>query len=233
MDIGYVILIGICIAALGVLVFDIAAVLGNRYTVLKVVCLMLFVLTMFRYLTLIVYGDAPAYSQLVVLRYFYLVSSIGLTIPTVSAVWYITPLYREKISYPRYLLLFTPWIIFYLFIIITQPTKIVQGNSFGYALELVGKYPIYLSIAQSSLVAIIIVMSLIGIIKYKNIQLRTQLTIIIIAQIMLVLDGLSYFIEVLRVFPAFTVSEIFGFLAICYAFTAKIAEVKGIRNQLK
>jgi len=180
-----------------------------------------------RYFTLIVYGDKPTYDQLMLLRYFYLASSIGLIIPTVSAIWYITPLYRDKISYSRYLLCFIPWIVFYLYVIITQPTNIIQGESFGYALELAGKYPMYLSIAQGSIAFIIILLSVIGIIKYKNIQLRAQLIIIIIAQIILFLDGLTYFLKILHTFPAFTVSEVFGFLAVLYAFSHKVIEVKG------
>jgi hypothetical protein len=228
---GYILLIGLCIIAVGVLVLNIGAVLHNRYLTLKLVCILLFVFSMFRYFTLIVYGDFPTYDQLMALRYFYLASSIGLTIPTVSALWYITPLYREKIGYKQYLLFFTPWIIFYGYVIITQPTEIVQGESFGYALELTGRFPIYLSIAQSAMIAVIIILSGIGLVKYKNLQLRVQYIIIILAQITLFLDGLSYFVEIPRTFPRFTVSEVFGFLAVLYAFSTKMIEDKGIRNK--
>lgn len=231
MEQGYILLIGVCIIAVGVLVLNIGAVLHNRYLMLKIVCIILFVFSMLRYFTLIVYGDFPTYQQLMTLRYFYLASSIGLTIPTVSALWYIVPLYRESIAYKHYLLFFTPWIIFYGYVIITQPTEIVQGASFGYALELTGRFPIYLSIAQSAMIAVIIILSVIGIVKYKNLQLRVQLIVIIIAQLTLLLDGLSYFIEVPRTFPRFTVSEIFGFLAIFYAFSVKMIEHKGIMNK--
>ncbi|MDF2877589.1 MAG: hypothetical protein K0S30_685 [Clostridia bacterium] len=231
MEQGYILLIGLCIIAVGVLVLNIGAVLHNRYLTLKLVCILLFVFSMFRYFTLIVYGDFPTYDQLMALRYFYLASSIGLTIPTVSALWYITPLYREKIGYKQYLLFFTPWIIFYGYVIITQPTEIVQGESFGYALELTGRFPIYLSIAQSAMIAVIIILSGIGLVKYKNLQLRVQYIIIILAQITLFLDGLSYFVEIPRTFPRFTVSEVFGFLAVLYAFSTKMIEDKGIRNK--
>lgn len=231
MEIGYMILISICMIAVCVLLLNISAVLSNKYRGLKIVCVFLFIFSMMRYFTLIVYGDSPAYDQLMVLRYFYLASSIGLTIPTVSAIWYITPLYRDKISYLRYLLFFMPWTMFYLYLIIAQPTNITQGDSFGYTLNLIGKYPIYLSIAQGSLIGIIILLSSIGIFKYKNIQLRAQLIIIIIAQITLLLDGLTYFFKILHTFPVFTVSEVFGFLAVLYAFSHKMIEVKGIANR--
>ncbi|WP_069997392.1 hypothetical protein [Cellulosilyticum sp. I15G10I2] len=231
MEIGYIMLIAICVIALVVLMVDITAVLSNRYYILKIVCIMLFVFTMLRYFTLIVYGDAPAYQQIMVLRYFYLASSIGLTIPTVSAIWYVTPLYREKISYPRYLLYFTPWIIFYMYIIIRQPTVVVQGESFGYALHLIDRYPMYLSIAQGSFIAIVFILSIIGIMNYKNLQIRVQLLMIIMAQITLLLDGITYFIKIPHTFPRFTVSEVLGFAALIYAFSSKIIEVKGITNQ--
>ncbi len=231
MKIEYIMLIGICIIALIVLILNIVVVSSNRYRLLKTVCISLFVFTMLRYLTLIVYGDAPTYQQLRVLRYFYLASSIGLTLPTVSVLWYITPLYREKISYFRYLLFFTPWIVFYLYVIARQPTIIIQGSSFGYALQLVGRYPIYLSIAQSSLMAIIFMLSMIGLVKYKSMQLRVQLIMIMMAQVTLLLDGITYFIQVAHTFPRFTVSEIFGFLALLYAFSSKSIQVKGIANE--
>lgn len=222
----YLLLIAICIIAIGVLMLNIAAVNKNPYKLLKVVCISLFAFSMMRYLTLIVYGDKPTLAQLEALRYFYLATSIGLTIPTASAVWYITPLYNKKISYGRYLLLFTPWILFYLFVIVTQPTEIKMAPNFGYTLELTGKFPLYLSIAQGSFVIIIILLCLIGLFKYKNAYLRSQYFVIIIAQILLTLDGLSYYRPMLSVFPPFTVTEVFGFLATYYAFRHKNLEIK-------
>lgn len=222
----YVALIIICIIAIVVLMLNIATVNKNPYTLLKGVCISLFVFSMFRYFTLIVYGDTPNLAQLQVLRYFYLATSIGLTIPTASAIWYITPAYRERIKYWRYLLLFSPWIIFYLFVIITQPTQIKMAPTFGYTLELIGKFPLYLSIAQGSFVAIMIILCLIGLFKYKNEYLRSQYFVIIIAQLLLTLDGLSYYLPVLRVFPPFTVTEIFGFLAVFYALYRQSLEIK-------
>jgi len=192
----------------------------------KWVCGFLFVFTMFRYFTLIVYGDSASYYQMMRLRYFYFASSIGLTLTTASAIWYITPLYRKQISYGKYLAFFTPWIIFYSYIILVQPTRIVQGKKFGYTLELIGSYPLYLSIAQGSFVAIMIILCVIGMIKYKHLQLRTQLFVIIMAQIVLILDGLTYWTQLLPTLPPFTVSEILGFLAVLYGFSNKMIEIK-------
>lgn len=218
---GYMILIVTCIVAIGVLLLNIKAVSSNSYKLLRGVCLFLFAFTLLRYFTLIVYGDSPSYDQMVELRYFYLASSIGLTLTTASAIWYITPLYREKINYGLYLLFFTPWILFYSYVIITQPTRIVQGKSFGYVLELIPPYFKYLSIAQSSFIILMITLCIIGMIKYKHAQLRVQLFIIILAQIALVLDGLTYFLPIRHTFNPFTVSEVLGFLAVWYAFSNK------------
>ncbi|MDF2612759.1 MAG: hypothetical protein K0S71_545 [Clostridia bacterium] len=231
METGYAILISLCIAAVCVLMCNISVIIKNKYLLLKIVCVLFFIFSMTRYFTLMIFGGSPTYNELMLLRYFYLASSIGLTIPTLSAIWYITPLYRDKISYTRYLLIFIPWVVFYLYVIITQPTEIIQGENFGYSLQLIGKYPLYLSLAQGSLVVIIILLCLVGILKYKNIQLRAQLIIIILAQITLVLDGFTYFFKIIHTFPIFTLSEIFGFLAVLYAFSHKMIEVRGIANK--
>lgn len=226
MNFMYLVLIIICIIALIVLALDIGVVNKNTNQLLKIVCIVLFSFSMLRYLTLIVYGDSPTLGQLDKLRYFYLASSIGLTIPTASAVWYITPHLRNKVSYGKYLLFFLPWIIFYLYVIITQPTQIVLSDTYGYKLILTGKFPLYLSIAQGSFVAIIIILCLIGIFKYKNEYLRSQYFVLIGAQILLALDGLTYLVPTTTTIPPFTLTEVFGFIAIFYAFYAKPLDVK-------
>ncbi|MGL4735929.1 MAG: hypothetical protein ACRCW2_00610 [Cellulosilyticaceae bacterium] len=221
MNTGYIMLITICVIAIIVLMMNVWVVSKKQDTLLKIVCITLFAFSMLRYFTLIVYGDSPTLRQLEILRYFYLATSIGLTIPTASVVWYISPYIREKLSYGKYLMLWIPWILFYLYVIITQPTEIVQGKHFGYTLELTGKAPLYLSIAQGTFVAIIIVLCLVGIAKYRNEFLRSKYIVLILAQVVLTLDGLSYYLPVLDVFPPFTVTEVFGFLAIFYAFYIK------------
>lgn len=218
MSVMYGLLVAICIVAIIVLFANLTVVNQKPYPLMKWVCIVLFTFSMTRYLTLIIYGDHPSLEQLEVLRYFYLATAIGLTIPTASAVWYISPFLRDKISYSKYLLCFLPWIIFYIFVIVTQPTQIVMGETYGYVLELTGEFPRYLSIAQGSFVIIIITLCLIGLAKYKNPYLRMQYFLIIAAQVLLTLDGLSYFKEFLQVFPPFTVTEVFGFVAIFYAF---------------
>lgn len=231
MNIGYGILIIICLIALYVLILDLKIVSYNPYTLLKVVCWILFSFSALRYLTLIVYGSSTNYNQMMALRRFYLASSIGLTIPTASAVWYVTPLYRERIKYPYYLMALIPWILFYIYIIVKQPTQIVSGESFGYRLELIGQFPNYLGKFQGAFVGGIITLSMIGIIKYRNLQIRAQLIIIIMAQLILALDGLTINWEGIRSIPPFTLSEVFGFGAIYYAFRFPVKEIRGISSR--
>ena len=217
----YSLLIFLCLVTIIILMINIAVVNQKDDPFMKWVCIFLFAFSMMRYLTLIVYGDSPSLSQLEVLRYFYLATSIGLTIPFASALWYITPHLREKINYLKYLSFFVPWIFFYLFVIVTQPTQIVRGKNFGYVLELVGSFPRYLSIVQGSFVFIMFIICLTGLLYYKNSQLRSQYLVLIFSLIVLTLDGLSYFIPINSFLPPFTVSEMFGFLAILYAFSLK------------
>lgn len=214
---SYFLLIVLCVIAIAVLMINIGIVQKKQNRGLKVVCIFLFTFSMMRYLALIVYGDHPTLGQLETFRYFYLATSIGLTMTTASAVWCITPFLKEKFSYFTYLAFFTPWILFYMYVIITQPTKIVP-STFGYKLELTGQFPIYLSIAQGSFVTIMIILCLIGFVKYKNEYIRSSYALIIGASILLTLDGLGYFIPFLNIIPPFTVTEIFGFIAVAYAF---------------
>ena len=227
---GYFLLIVLSILGGYVLVLNISVLKENKFTVLRSVCTALFIFSISRYLTLIAYGDHLALTTLMKLRYFYFATSIGLTVPTASAVWYITPLYRQRIKYPYYLLCFLPWILFYTYLITRQPTKIVQGATYGYTLQLTGSFPLYLSIAQGSFVTVIIILSIIGLVRYKNIQLRAEYIVIILAQLTLVLDGLGYYIGGVRLFPPFTASEILGFAAVYYCFKVPILEIKGIAS---
>ena len=220
MSSSYFLLIILCVIALIVLMINIGIVQKKQNIGLRWVCTFLFAFSMMRYLALIVYGDHPTLAQLETFRYFYLATSIGLTMTMASAVWCITPFIREKFNYFTYLAFFTPWIFFYLYVIITQPTKIVPAT-FGYTLELTGKFPIYLSIAQGSFVTIMIILCLVGFFKYKNEYLRSSYALIIASCILLTLDGLGYFISFLNIIPPFTATEIFGFMAIAYAFYIK------------
>ncbi|MEG0579076.1 MAG: hypothetical protein RR490_04085 [Niameybacter sp.] len=217
MSTSYFLLIVLCVIALMVLMLNIGIVQKKENVGLKWVCTVLFGFAMMRYLTRIVYGDHPTLGQLEILRYFYLATSIGLTITMASAVWSITPFIKEKLSYFAYLICFIPWILFYLYVIVTQPTQI-EPATFGYTLVLTGKFPIYLSVVQGSFVAIMILLCTIGFFSYKNEYLRSSYALIIAACVLLTLDGIGYFVKILNIIPPFTATEIFGFMAIAYAF---------------
>lgn len=230
MSAGYFLLISLCLLAIYVLFLNLSAVSNNKYRALKNVCTILFLFSILRYGTLIAYGDHLSLEALMRLRYFYFATSIGLTIPTASVIWYITPMYRHKIKYPYYVLCFTPWILFYTYVIIGQPTEIVQGMQYGYQLQLIDAFPLYLSIVQGSFIVIMIVLCIIGFVRYKNIQLRVQYVALILAQIVLTLDGISFSRTSIKLFPPFTASEILGFLAVYYGFKEPIIEINGIKN---
>ncbi len=227
----YEILILCCLAALTIGLLNLKALGKNPYVVLKYVVSLLVSFTMLRYVTLIIYGGVPEYQLLQSLRYFYFSSSVGITMTTASAIWYITPCYREKIRYPYFIACFTPWILFDLYIILKQPTEIIQGSQFGYQLMLSGSFPYYLSIMQGSLVVILSSLCLIGIMRYKHLQIRTQLFLILLAQVLLALDGLGYRSQQGRIFPAFTVTEAFSLITTYYAFSKTIKVIRALKSQ--
>ncbi len=210
---------------------NLKALENNPYPVLKIIVSVLISFTALRYLTLIVYGDLPDYSLLNTLRYFYLASSIGITMTTASAIWYVTPCYREKIGYPYFLSFFAAWILFYVYVIIKQPTEIVQGSQFGYELILTGNFPKYLSIVQGSFVSIMVILCLIGIVCYKHLQIRIQLFMIILAQLLLTIDGLNYGSDRLWVFKPFTLTEFFALFTTYYAFSIIIKSIHPLKNE--
>lgn len=217
----YLFLITLCIIAIIVLMINIGVVSKKKNPLMKWICICLLAFSMLRYLTLIVYGDHPTLAKLEVLKHFYFATSIGLTISMASALWFITPFLKEKISYLKYLLFFIPWMFFDVFLIIVTPAEIEVGQHIGYTLKLTGNFPIYLSIAQGSFVGIIIILSLIGFMRYKNEYLRSAYGLFIAACILFIIDGMSYFVPLKSFIPPFTVTEIFGFLSILYAFSLK------------
>lgn len=217
----YIFLIALCIVALIVLMIDIESISKKEVPLMKWVCIILFAFSMLRYLTLIIYGDHPTLGQLEVLKPLYFATSIGLTIPLASTIWFISPYLREKCSYLKYLLCFTPWIIFYCIFILTVPAQIQTGQNIGYTLVLTRQFSLYLSIAQGTFITIIVILCIIGFIKYKNEYLRSAYIIIIGACILLTIDGLGYFISLNNWIPPFTITEIGGFMSIAYALSLK------------
>ncbi len=224
---NYISLIFICVIAIVILVMNIVNVIKLKDEKLKYLLMGLFCFSILRYLTLIVYGDTPTLFHLEILRYFYFATSMGLTVPTMIAVWYITPHFRNSIPYWKFILFFSPWILFYLFVIITQPTEIVMGQTFGYNLILVPPFQQYLAIVQGTFVIIILLLCTFGILQYKHPILRSQYVALILAQILLAIDGfLIMKTGATSLIPPFTVTEALGFLAVYYSFLYKPLDIK-------
>ena len=218
---------GSALLALGAIMMNLIAVKKLHKQQLKRITSSLLLFTMLRYITLMIYGGAPSLQALQAARYFYFASSLGLTMTTVLAIWYAMPCLREKFSASQVVLFFSPWILFYLYVIIGQPTEIVRGRSYGYVLTLTGRWPMYLSIAQGSLIVIIVLVCIYGIMRYKHLQIRVQLFFIVCAQVLLALDGMSYRLSTMQVFPPFTLSEAFGFAATYYTFGHALRAIGG------
>ncbi len=225
-SIEYIFLILICLIAIYSIYINLKVIGDVQYNLMVIFCTVLFVFSATRYVTLIIYGDSPMYSTLESFRYFYYATSIGLTGTTLSALWYATPLYREKIKYPYLLLMYLPFALFYLFVIITQPTTIQKSSGIGYELILNPPFQIYLAIVQGIFVTIVILAALFGIFKYKNMEIRTKLILIILAQILLTLDGLGSFGTNINIIPPFTLTEAFAFWTIYYTISKPIKKFK-------
>lgn len=219
---NYGILIGCAVLALTAILMNVWAVTKSLKGELRLGMIVLLLLTAMRYITLIVYGDSPTYSLMLRLRYFYFASSIGLTLTMLLACWYVIPYLREKLEPLLIPFLFFPWQAFYLYVIVKQPTELVRGSRFGYELTLTGEFPFYLSVAQGSMALILIGTCLVAMLRYKHLQIRTQLLFLMAAQVLLVLDGLGYYFPGMRLFSPFTLTEAFGFAATYYAFSKPV-----------
>ncbi len=218
---SYALLVGLCIGTIAILLLAIVTVSQKTEPLMRWLCVFGFIFSITRYLTLTVYGDTPTLTQLEGLRYFYLATSIGLTVPFASVVWYVTPNLREKCTYSKYLLCFVPWLIFYMYTLITQPTEIVKGTHYGYVLELTGSFTTWLGIAQGAFVLIMLGLCIGGFIQYKNSVLRSKYFVLILALTVLTMDGILQFVSQLTLLPPFTLSEGLAFLAITYAFSGR------------
>ncbi len=171
-----------------------------------------------RYLTLVFYALVRNPLIIESLRYFYYASSIGLTMLTVCGIWFIIPFLNERFKVSQLLLFFLPWISFYVYLILKQPTELIERMAYGYELVLIPPFDRYLAIVQGSFMVVIGILAGIGLIRYKHLQIRVQLAILLLAQGLLIIDGIYSGKENLLLFKLFTISEIFGLWTIGYAF---------------
>ncbi len=219
-------LVGTCIVALVVIGYNIKTLGNKENQQLKIIGSLLLGFTALRYITLIIYGVSYDLALLNSMRYFYYASSIGITLLTALAVWYAIPTIKERIQPIFYLCCFLPWILFYLYVIIKQPTQIVESKLFGYELVLISPFNRYLGIAQASFIVVIIGLCIIGILSYKHLQIRIELLMIILAQILLVIDGVSISKSMHHFFRLFTVTEAFALWTVYYVFSHPLKMIK-------
>lgn len=226
MEVEKFLLIGTCIVALMLIGYNIKALGDVENQQVKIIGSLLLSFTSLRYITLLIYGFSYDLGLLNTVRYFYYASSIGITLSTALALWYVLPFLKERIQPVVYLLFFSPWIIFYVYLILKQPTQIVENPLFGYELMLVPSFTRYLSIAQGSIISIFVLICIIGIIGYKHLQIRITLFMVILAQLLLVLDGIGSARAAHYFFRLFTVTEAFALWTICYAFSHTLKTIK-------
>lgn len=218
----------ICVAVIGVLLLDIKAVSKNPYIHIKLIGMILFILSIFRYVTLLLFANGGDIGLLEKMSYFYFITSMGITIPCFLALWYITPFYREKINSIGILLITIPWFVFYILMCVFRPFKIIKSPIIGYSLTLTGKWALYLSMMQGFFIFIFIIATIYGFTLYKHKQIRSQYFVLIISQLLLLQDGFSYFGLGSPVIPVFTVTEGLCFLGLYYSFIKPPIDARGI-----
>lgn len=207
-----------CVVGFGVMVWSVKGLyLTNEKELFNIGSALIIAMAL-RYMTLVVYALVTSSLIIESLRYFYYASSIGLTMLTVCGIWFIIPFWNQRFKVGQMLLFFLPWIIFYIYLILKQPTQLIGSTAYGYELILISPFNRYLAIVQGSFITVIGILAIIGMVRYKHLQIRIQLAILLLAQGLLVIDGIYTGKEALLLFKLFTVSEIFGLWTIGYAF---------------
>ena len=162
-----VMIIVICIVAMKVLQMNIKVVQKNTYISIRVVCTVLFALSILRYVTLLLFTRASSMEILIKVQPFYFITSMSIPIAILLLLWYITPLYRTKIDPIGIILLCIPWVIFYILLFILKPYEIIKSQKVGYTLKLIYSWDYYLAALQGISIFIFILAALYGFILYK------------------------------------------------------------------
>lgn len=227
---GKMLLLITCVIGFGVMAWSMKGLyLTNEKDLFNIGSILIMAMAL-RYITLVVYALATSPLIIESLRYFYYASSIGLTMLTVCGIWFIIPFWNQRFKVSQMILFFLPWISFYIYLILKQPTWLVGGTAYGYELILIPPFNRYLAIVQGSFITVIAILAIIGLIRYKHLQIRIQLAILLLAQGLLVIDGIYSGKEVLLLFKLFTVSEIFGLWTIGYAFWHPMRRLHVVRK---
>ncbi|WP_341877948.1 hypothetical protein [Defluviitalea saccharophila] len=204
-----------------IVLLNIIQIKGHPNRILRSICLILFTFTGLRYIALIVFTLSSNIDILKFFSYFYYASSIGITIPSVLALWYIIPRFRERIKEWVVLLLFSPFIFFYLNLIYLQPIQIIKHDGFGYRLQLISPWNHWLSMVQGIFTLMVLCMCFYGFRSYKYKFPRSQYLLFILGYILTTIDGLCMLFNTVYPIEPFVFSEAFILIAILYAFAAK------------
>jgi len=223
-------LLMICILAIGALILNIKVIQKNPYIGIRIICTILFILSIMRYVTLLIFAKAINMEILIKMQGFYFSTVIGITIPSLLLLWHMTPFYREKITSALMAILCMPWLIFYTILLILKPYQIVKSEILGYTLKLIGPWPLYLARLQGVFVLLFILAALYGWKLYKHQQTRSQYMILIMCQILFLIDGLTYFSLSITSIPVFTLTEALGFLALYYGYSQPSIDARGVKR---
>lgn len=220
----------ICIIAIGALILNIKVIQKTPYIAIRIVCTILFILSIMRYITLLIFAKATSMEMLMNMQGFYFSTLIGMTIPSLLLLWHMTPFYREKVSSVFMMILCMPWLIFYTLLVMLKPYQIIKSEVLGYTLRLIGPWPLYLTGLQGIFVLLFILAALYGWKCYKHQQTRSQYMILIMCQLLFLIDGLTYFTLMAPSIPAFTLTEALGFLALYYGYSHPPIDARGIKR---
>lgn len=219
-----------CIIVLCIIGWNFKALSTQIYTEIKVVGSLALCLIALRYLTLMIYAVSANYKLLLIMRYFYYASSLGLTIMMAISIWYVSPYLREQIKLASYGILFLPWGLFFTYFLLSQPTVLEESHLFGYELLISSPFKDYFNIAWISFLVVMIILCCLGMMKYKHLQIRVQLFVILLSQLLFIVDGIESSSEALCIIRPFILTEAFALWGIYYALSKP---VKNIRSNSK
>ena len=107
-----------------------------------------------------------------------------------------------------------------------QPTSIVAGKYFGYQLRIADEFIMITNAMQISFIVVVALLAMDGILRYKHLQIRTQLILMLISQLLVAVDvytfnGINHYI-----FMPFTLTDVCVLVATYYAFSTPIRMIK-------
>lgn len=222
-------LVIISMMAIGALIMNIKAIQSNPYIGIRSLSTFLFGLSSLRYITLILFAKDPSVELMASMEGFYYISMISLPVLLILVMWYITPLYREKVGRLGLTLICSPHIMLYIAMLTLKPFEAIKSQSAGYTLRQTGQWGSYLAMFYSVFILLYIISALYGFKLYKHGQTRGQYLVLIMCQVLFLMDGLSYLRGAGGIIPIFTLTEVFGFLGIYIGFSKPTIDYRAKR----